>query len=132
MVSLNLNAKSLLIYVSHRVGAIPCSVLITEAKSPLEPGVTGTLSSYYYFQSQANNGMLFSSHVDGELYSYFYRRDTLDITEYNCSPCGKNRALNIEAETSVESSDPNASGAFYMDSVDGEFSHVYGIQWQRC
>ncbi len=98
----------------------------------LDVGVIGTLSSYYYFQSQANNGTLLSSNIEGELFSDFYRRDSLSITEYNWSPCGKNRALNIEAETSVESSDPEAAGAFFLDSIDGELSHVYGIQWQRC
>lgn len=98
----------------------------------LDENVVGTLSSDYYFQTQSNSAVNFTSQVPGEMDDYFYRQDTIGINEFNWSPCNKSRSLNIDSEVSVESDDDNAEGAFFIDSIDGELSHVYGIKWQRC
>ena len=74
----------------------------------------------------------FESKLAGFYDDYFQRRDTIKIKELVWSSCGKARALNIEADVNLSANTPDSSGAFYVDSLDGSFTHVYGIRWRRC
>ncbi|SMF29255.1 DUF4360 domain-containing protein [Pseudobacteriovorax antillogorgiicola] len=98
----------------------------------LEEGVNATFNSQYYFQSRSSDRVIFESHLQGEIFDFFQRRDTVGISDVVWSPCGKNRALNIESEVSLDTDHSDRSGAFYIDSMDGSFTQVYSIQWLKC
>ena len=98
----------------------------------LEEGVSADFSSKYYFQSNPSNNVVFSSHLNGEYDDFFHRRDSLGMSDLVWSPCGKDRALNVESEVKLRASDRESSGVFFIDSMDGVFTHKYGIQWSSC
>lgn len=96
----------------------------------LEPGTSGAQQSTYYFQGQPKSAVLKTTYT-GPKDSDYHIRDTLGLSSLVWSPCGVNRAVNINTQVRA-----NATGGrralMTLDSIDGELKHVYGIQWRRC
>jgi hypothetical protein len=69
----------------------------------------------------------------GPLDQNYQIRDTLGLTALVWSPCGAQRALNINTEIRTENTaNPSGHGLMTTDSIDGEVKLIYGIQWRRC
>jgi hypothetical protein len=98
----------------------------------LEAGVEGVQSAAYYFQGQSATGRLHTV-MKGPKEEDYRVTDTLGLEALVWSPCGAQRALNINSEVRVVSSrHPDGAGLITLDSLDGRIEHVYGIRWQRC
>ncbi len=60
-------------------------------------------------------------------------RDTLGLTALVWSPCGAQRALNINTEIRTDNSAfSSRHGLMTTDSIDGEVKLIYGLTWRRC
>ncbi|MEZ4741498.1 MAG: DUF4360 domain-containing protein [Bdellovibrionota bacterium] len=98
----------------------------------LERDTKGTLKSVYYFEGQRSNDATFVVSGNGPLTSDYHVKNSLDIDNFVWSPCGVNRALNVKTSIDVQALRPGRSALATVDSIDGEFTHVYGIRWRRC
>lgn len=100
----------------------------------LEAGARAEQSAAYYFQGQAATARL-STPMYGPVNRDFQIRDTLGVAAAVYSPCGLQRALNINTQLRLVAN-PGASGYIANDSIDGQFQthtlYRYGLTWQRC
>jgi hypothetical protein len=96
----------------------------------LDPGTSGQQVSSYYFSGQSKTGNLRTTYY-GPAERDYQIRDTLGIDALVWSPCGVNRALNMNTQVRV-SATGRQRALMTIDSIDGELKHVYGIQWRRC
>lgn len=98
----------------------------------LDNRVRGTQRSGYFFEGQFPSGALRSDLV-GPFDDNYEVRDRLGLDTVVWSPCGVDRALNINTEVRVNNrSNPRGSGLITTDNITGELTHVYGLQWRRC
>jgi hypothetical protein len=99
----------------------------------LEPRVSGIQQSNYYFQGEFLTSRLQTT-LNGPRASDYQIRDLLPLNALVWSPCGAQRALNINSSVRVinNSGNPDARGAMTTDSIDGKVTHIYGLQWRRC
>jgi hypothetical protein len=99
----------------------------------LEPGVSGVQQSAYYFQGEFRTARLQTT-LNGPRVSDYQLRDSLGLGALVWSPCGAQRALNINSAVRVanHSGRPHARGMMTTDSIDGTVVHIYGLQWRRC
>ena len=99
----------------------------------LESGVRGEQSSAYYFQGSTATPRLTTT-MNGPAARDYQIRDTLGVAATVWSPCGASRALNINSQVRLTSSNRNARGMLTVDSIDGQLKtlQVYGLQWRRC
>ncbi len=98
----------------------------------LERGVKAAQQSSYYFQGQGSTAVLKTIMV-GPTDQNFTIRDTLGLEALVWSPCGAQRALNINTQLTVDNSRASWShGLITTDSIDGQLKLLYGIQWTRC
>lgn len=98
----------------------------------LDNGVQGVQKSTYYFQGQRQTAPL-STSMWGPLDKDYHIRDTLGISALVWSPCGMNRALNINSQVRVDNRrNRNGFGLMTLDSLDGQLKHIYNVRWRRC
>lgn len=98
----------------------------------LEPGVTATQTSSYYFQGQGSTARL-ATVLTGPTDRNYQARDQLGVSAYVWAPCGAQRSLNINTEVKAENRfNPGGHGLATVDSIDGQFKLIYGISWTRC
>lgn len=100
----------------------------------LERNVQGSQQSKYYFQGQAATGTLVSQ-FNGPIDDDYQIRDELGLSAQVWSPCGAQRALNINSIVLLNNArNRNGSGLMTLDSIDGQLRlvHRYGLQWRRC
>jgi hypothetical protein len=99
----------------------------------LDAGVSAAQTSSYYFQGQGATARL-STPMFGPHTGDWQIRDTLGVSALVYSPCGLQRALNINTSILLSSRDRNAQGLITTDSIDGQFKTLYryGLTWQRC
>ncbi|MCX6102193.1 MAG: DUF4360 domain-containing protein [Proteobacteria bacterium] len=96
----------------------------------LESGTSGQQVSSYYFQGQPKTGNLRTTYY-GPAERDYQIRDTLGLDALVWSPCGANRALNMNTQVRVTA--PSQRRALMtIDSIDGELKHIYGVKWRRC
>lgn len=104
--------------------------LDTRGYASLESGVRAVQQTRFYFQGQTQTGSL-TTNLVGPIDQDYQVRDVLPATQLTFSPCGAQRALNVN--TSVQlSGASNRSGLITVDSIDGYVTHYYAIQWRRC
>ena len=96
----------------------------------LEPGTSAVQQNRYYFQG-ALSGPAYSSNFSGPRVGDYTARDTVGVASLVWSACGINRALNINTSVRVAASGGRRALAT-VDSLDGEFKLLYGVQWRRC
>jgi hypothetical protein len=98
----------------------------------LANGHVGTQQTSYYFQGSSATARLASNIVGPQARDYQIR-DTLGVTALVWSPCGAQRSLNMNTEVRIDNTrNRNGSSIMTIDSIDGQFKHIYGIQWRRC
>ena len=96
----------------------------------LQPNVSGTQKSTYYFQGASSQSSAQSTLYGPKNQDYFYR-DV--IGNPNWSYCNVFRSLNINTQVRVDNSRaPGNSGLMTTDSIDGHVIATYGFTWRRC
>ncbi len=99
----------------------------------LDPNVSATQKSSYYFQAAPGAAKTFSSTYWGPVDQDYQLRDSIVVSDLNWSPCGRTRAMNIDTEISINNAlAPQSTGLITIDSIDGQLKQIYGIVWQRC
>jgi len=59
--------------------------------------------------------------------------DTLGVNAVIWSPCGQNRDLKIKTDYTVRNNSAKTGHAYASaDSIEGQVSTIYHIQWKRC
>lgn len=100
----------------------------------IDPGVTATQTSSYWFAGFINNKPKFQSTWKGPFYDQYTFTDTLQSLVY--SPCGASTTLNLNTELNLYSTKKDATGLINTQSIDSKtinpFKHTYGIRWQKC
>jgi len=101
----------------------------------LDQGITAEHSSDYSFEGQGTTGR-FASTEAGPYESDFVYHDQVGLGSIVWSPCGIERALNINTKIRVANSNtskyPGARGLITNDSIDGQITQIWGITWRRC
>lgn len=99
----------------------------------LQRGVSGIQQSLYYFQGELRTGRL-QTILNGPWVGDYQIRDVLGLEALVWSPCGAQRALNINSSIRLEnrSGGSSAQGLLTTDSIDGTVKLIYGLQWRRC
>lgn len=96
----------------------------------LDRGTTGLQKTDYYFAGQSKSASL-QSNFFGAVDRDYQVRDTLGISSLVWSPCGVTRALVMNTQVRVTARGQQRA-LMTVDSINGELTHKYGIQWQRC
>jgi hypothetical protein len=88
--------------------------------------VQATLRSAYFFEGEFPSSAL-EAHLVGPIDKKYRIRDTLDLDEVGWSPCGEDRALNVNTEVRVNNrSNRRGSGLIELNKT------LLGIKWRRC
>ncbi len=104
--------------------------LETQGYVALDPGVRADVTTSFYFQGQTATAR-FSSSFYGPTSRDYHIRDTLGLSAQVWSPCGMQRALNLNYSIRV-SGGSGGRGLITMDSpVDGS-PRPFTLRWQRC
>jgi hypothetical protein len=101
----------------------------------LDKGMKAEHSASYFIEGQGKTGT-FASQKSGPFENDYVYNDNIGIISDVWSPCGVERALNINASIRVSNTDsrkyPNAQGLITNDSIDGQITQVWGLTWRRC
>ena len=103
----------------------------------IDPGVTASHTTSYYFQGQGQTGT-FRSTRQGPYSDTFTFTDNIGLESSNLwSPCNVERALNINTAINVgvnSAAYPQAQGYIANDSIDGQLKtlYSYGLYWRTC
>jgi Domain of unknown function (DUF4360) len=97
----------------------------------LEKGATAKQVGTYAFQGQKEPPATANHSLSGP---YDTNWQTTDVRSAAFEECGKQRALNINTELSLNlgTSDPNSTSYITMDSTDGSLHSVYRLAWRDC
>lgn len=93
----------------------------------LARGATAVESDTFYFQGQSAATARLSTTFRGPISQNYQVRDTLGISSQVWSPCGANRALNINLQAYVSGGD----GLITIESPLN-LNNAFRIQWRRC
>ncbi len=98
----------------------------------LDAGSVADQSAAYYFQGSGATARLHTP-MYGPTNRDYQIRDTLGISALVWSPCGLQRALNINTQIRL-TANAGARGLITTDSIDGQFKTLYryGLSWQQC
>jgi hypothetical protein len=96
----------------------------------LDSGLVGSMTSQYRFSGGASTRPL-KVIFAGPVAQDYLKTDLIGISSLIWSPCGVSRALNIKSSLQLEG-DRRKTGLLTLDTIDGEFSVVYALQWRRC
>jgi hypothetical protein len=97
----------------------------------LDRGVTAKQTSSYYFQGDLSTARLGTT-MTGPKAATYRIKDILGIEAMVWSPCGATRALNINAQVLLNSSNRSAYGMISLDRIRGSVEQIYGLRWKRC
>ncbi|WP_141732606.1 DUF4360 domain-containing protein [Oligoflexus tunisiensis] len=101
----------------------------------LDKGIRAEHSASYFLEGQGKTGT-FSSRQSGPYENDYVFNDNVGISSAVWSPCGVERALNINTSIRVSNTNsrqyPNAQGLITNDSIDGQITQVWGLTWRRC
>jgi len=101
----------------------------------LDPGVTGTfLSTYFFSQNAAQTTTTRSTisgadWVDGNVYT---KEDEVESTVIIWSPCGAEGILNVNNRISLSATNSTLTGELSDDDATVSFEHQLHVAWQRC
>ncbi|TPX17591.1 uncharacterized protein E0L32_012101 [Thyridium curvatum] len=102
----------------------------------LDPGVTGTFYSTYYFSQDASATTTTRTSItgggiwaDGQVYT---KNDQVPTASYIYSPCGANGILNVNNRISLTSSNSSAVGEITNDDATVAFTQQVHLSWSRC
>lgn len=102
----------------------------------LDPGVTGTFYSTYYFSQDAQATTTTQTSItgggiwqNGQVYT---KNDKIPTASFIYSPCGANGILNINNRIALTSSNSTASGQITNDDATVAFTQQIHLSWRTC
>jgi hypothetical protein len=102
----------------------------------LDPSVTGTFYSTYYFSQNASNTassrttISGAAYVDGQVYQ---KTDSVENASIVWSPCGTTGILNVNNRIALTvPSGSSASGELSDDDATVKFTQEVLLQWRTC
>ncbi|OIW31411.1 hypothetical protein CONLIGDRAFT_653914 [Coniochaeta ligniaria NRRL 30616] len=102
----------------------------------LDPGVTGTFYSTYYFSQSASDTTTTQTSISGggiwaggQVYT---KADTIPTASYIYSPCGANGILNINNRIALTSTNSSAVGELTDDDATVAFTQQIHLSWKTC
>jgi len=99
----------------------------------LDPAVTATQSTLYYFQSALQESTARGNMVGPIVGDEYTFRDTFNITETNFSPCGEATVMNMNSILQVNNAaNPQGSGLITSDSIDAALTQTVNFLWMAC
>jgi hypothetical protein len=102
----------------------------------LDPGVTGTFLTTYYFSQEASKTSTTRMKADGSaklaLGEVYTKSDQIETTSVIWSPCGSNGILNINNRISLTSTDDKAAGELSNDDATVAFTQQLHVAWKPC
>jgi len=98
----------------------------------LDRGVTGALSTAFFYTGSGQTARLQTT-FSGPLNADYQVRDQLGLSARVWSPCGVNRALNLNALVRLDNNrNRRGSGLLTIDHLQTAATHQYGLVWRRC
>jgi hypothetical protein len=96
----------------------------------MQKGATAKLAASYAFQ--ASKDVAYTNHTFATAGDDNWQVTDVEAARYE--PCGKQRALNIETQLTLDpgKSDPKETSYLTMDSTDGHLRSVYKLVWKTC
>ncbi|KAF2748080.1 hypothetical protein M011DRAFT_442391 [Sporormia fimetaria CBS 119925] len=102
----------------------------------LDPGVTGTFLTTYFFSQEAYKTSTTRYSVQGSeklaLGEVYTKNDKIETTATIWSPCGGEGILNINNRLSLTSSNSKASGELSNDDATVAFTQQLHVSWRPC
>ncbi|KAL2022974.1 hypothetical protein VTK56DRAFT_4189 [Thermocarpiscus australiensis] len=102
----------------------------------LEPGVTGTFYSTYYFSQDAQATTTTQTSISGggiwEEGQVYTKADQIPTASYIYSPCGSSGILNVNNRIALTSSNSTAFGSITDDDATVAFTQQLNIAWRSC
>ncbi|KAF2272355.1 uncharacterized protein EI97DRAFT_385884 [Westerdykella ornata] len=102
----------------------------------LDPGVTGTFLTTYFFSQDASKTSTTRYSIKGTeklaLGEVYTKTDQVETTATVWSPCGTNGILNINNRISLTSTDSKASGELSNDDATVAFTQQLHVAWRPC
>jgi hypothetical protein len=98
----------------------------------LDAKVKGEIRAEYRYPGAGGSARPMRAEFTGPVITDYLKSDVLETQSRGWSRCGKeNKGLEIRTEIQV-SGDSKATGLLTVDTVDGSFKQIYGIQWRPC
>ena len=102
----------------------------------LDPGVTGTFYSTYYFSQDASATTTTQTSIQGggvwQQGQVYTKNDKIPTASYIFSPCGANGILNINNRIALTSTNSSASGEVTDDDATVAFTQQVNLSWRQC
>ncbi|KAK3331215.1 hypothetical protein B0H66DRAFT_92987 [Apodospora peruviana] len=102
----------------------------------LDPGVTGTFYSTYYFSQDASATTTTQTSISGggiwaqgQVYT---KADKIPTASYIFSPCGASGILNVNNRIALTSSNTTATGEVTDDDATVAFTQQVNLNWRTC
>ncbi len=102
----------------------------------LDPGVTGTFYSTYYFSQDASATATTQTSIagggvwaDGQVYT---KNDKIPTASVIYAPCGASGILNVNNRIALTSSVKTATGQVTDDDATVAFTHQLHLSWRTC
>ncbi|KAF2430996.1 hypothetical protein EJ08DRAFT_714005 [Tothia fuscella] len=103
----------------------------------LDPTVTGSFLSTYYFSQDASRSASSKTTLTGPQYlsgAVYQKTDTVENASTIWSPCGAEGILNVNNRIALTTSgnDKNASGELSDDDATVAFEQKVAVKWRTC
>jgi len=101
----------------------------------LDPGVTGTFISTYFFSQNAAQTSTTRSSIAGAGWAagnVYTKEDLIPTTAIIWSPCGDTGILNINNRISLTANSTSGTGELSDDDATVSFDHQVHVAWQPC
>jgi len=101
----------------------------------LDPGVTGTFLSTYYFSQNAASTTTTRSTISGSDWAdgnVYTKEDQVESTAIIWSPCGDTGILNVNNRISLSANTTTGTGELSDDDATVSFDHQIHVSWQPC
>ncbi|KAH7410943.1 hypothetical protein BKA64DRAFT_741572 [Cadophora sp. MPI-SDFR-AT-0126] len=101
----------------------------------LDPGVTGTFVSSYFFSQAASQTCTTRSTISGAQWvngDVYTKQDLIESTAVIWSPCGANGILNVNNRIALSSTNSKQTGELSNDDATVAFTHQLHVAWQPC
>ncbi|KAF1836375.1 hypothetical protein BDW02DRAFT_493828 [Decorospora gaudefroyi] len=102
----------------------------------LDPGVTGSFITTYYFSQDAGKTQTTRMSAVGSkelaMGQVYTKQDSVETTATIWSPCGQNGILNINNRIALRNQKPDQSGEMSNDDATVAFTQQLHVAWRKC
>lgn len=101
----------------------------------LDPGVTATFYSSYFFSQNAGDTRTVTTKVSGNEFkdgAVYTKSDNLGTSSVVWSPCGANGILNANTRLALTASNSEAAGEVTTDDATVSFTQEVYVSWRKC